>query len=79
MTKNTLGNLGWDKFKDIAIISLVGFAVNIFQSNMETMNKSVQELNSKVGIVVAKTQANEAEISNLRNQFHELEIKVYTK
>jgi Na+/H+ antiporter NhaA len=74
-----MNSLSWEKMKDIAIISLVGFAVSIFRSNMEELNKSVQELNSKVGVVVAKTQVNENEISNLRTQVRDLEIKVYSK
>jgi Na+/H+ antiporter NhaA len=71
--------LSWDKFKDVAIIAMIGFAVRIFQSNMEEMNKSVQDLNSKVGVVVVRTQLNENEIMTLRNQVRELELKVYSK
>jgi hypothetical protein len=71
--------LSWDKFKDVAIIALIGFAVRIFHNNMESMNSSVQELNSKVGIVVARTQINEAEILILRQSLKELEKEVYNK
>ena len=74
-----MGSLSWEKMKDVAIVSLIGFAISIFRSNMEELNKSVQELNGKVGVVVAKTQINENEISNLRTQVRDLEIKVYSK
>jgi Na+/H+ antiporter NhaA len=75
-TKNPLS---WDKFKDVAILALIGFAVRVFHSNMESMNNSVQELNSKVGIVVTRTQINEAEILLLRQSLKELEREVYKK
>lgn len=71
--------LNWDKFKDVAIIALIGFAVRIFHNNMESMSNSVQELNGKVGIVVARTQINEAEILILRQSLKELEKEVYNK
>jgi Na+/H+ antiporter NhaA len=71
--------LSWDKFKDVAILALIGFAVRVFHNNMESMSLSVQELNNKVGIVVARTQINEAEILLLRQSLKELEREVYKK
>lgn len=71
--------LNWDKFKDVAILALIGFAVRVFHNNMESMSKSVQELNNKVGIVVARTQINEAEILILRSSLKELEKEVYKR
>jgi len=70
--------LTWDKFKDITILALIAFAIKIFQSNMEDMNHSVVELNSKVGIMVARTQINESEIMILRSNLREIELKVYS-
>ena len=71
--------LSWDKFKDVAILALVAFAIKIFQSNMDDLNKSVTELNGKMGVMVARTQINESEIMILRSNLRDLEIKMYSK
>jgi hypothetical protein len=66
----------WNKFKDLAILFMLGFAIKVFHSNMEDLNRSVQSLNSKVGVVITTTQTHEKEIITLRTQVRELEIKV---
>lgn len=66
--------MGWDKFKDVAILFLLGFAIRVFHANMEAINKSVTELNAKVGVVIAVTETHQKEIDTLRSQVRELEI-----
>lgn len=65
----------WEKAKDALIVTLLGIAIRVFSSNMNEINKSVQDLNLKVGLVIQQSAMHDRDIELLKGEVKDLQIK----